>query len=176
MSEPFIIHGGQVYLSGATIIESSIQNAKVKDEPDQDVSKILERFVEIIRSTDLGQELIGAPQEKGSDEQLKEAWVEGAKRAYEAVFQDLQSQCLIGASAHRVNVRETEAGIPYAAGFVVESAFPKSEGEKILEQQESRIQELELRYRDLLAEMAQKTAADYKLQQRISDLELAIRR
>lgn len=153
MSEPFIIHGGQVYLSAASILEGSVQNAKVKCAPNQDVNEVLARLVEVIRATDLGQELAGKPHEpeKSAEQQLEEAWTEGARRAYDAVSLELQSQLLIGASAYAVKRAETENGIPYAAGFVVESTFPKSEGERKLDQQEARIEALEAELSDLKA-------------------------
>lgn len=153
MSEPFIIHGGQVYLSAASIMEGSVQSAKVKCVPNQDVNEALARLVEVIRATDLGQELAGKSHEadKRAEQQLEEVWMEGAKRAYEAVSLELQSHLVIGASAYAVKRAETDNGIPYAAGFVVEGTFPKSEGERKMEQQEARIEALEAELAELKA-------------------------
>lgn len=153
MSEPFIIHGGQVYLSAASIKECSVQNAKVQYAPNQDVNEVLARLVEVIRATDLGQGLSGESLEadERAEQKLEEAWMEGAKRAYDAVSLELQSQLLIGASAYAVKRAETENGIPYAAGFVIEGTFPKSEGERKMEQQEARIEALEAELAELKA-------------------------
>ena len=140
MNNHFIIHGGQVYLSAASIIESSIQNAKVKDAPDQDVSQILERFVEIIRSTDLGRELGLAPKEvhKFASGQVHEACIEGAMQGFLTVLQDFRSQYPAAAPVYAVSTAEAENGMRFASGLAltVGEGFPDFAASQARESQE----------------------------------------